>query len=427
MANLSQQKRQRMLEFIDKIREEHKDDDEMLIALGEIENELNSKKYGLVWEQHEEAVDVMMKDNIPVFTECLDKEIVADNSDNFNFLLEGDNLHSLKLLEKTHAGKVDVIYIDPPYNTSNKEFIYDDSMIGIEDGYRHSKWLSFISERLSVAKHLLSEQGYIFISIDDNEEAQLKLLCNEIFGENNYVSTLHWKRKKQPSYLHGQVASVMEYILIYSKNRNKIDKLSISSPTDSNMRVDNGTNQLTERVIKSGIRVKLPETVKIIKKGIYKNKTMSTEFLNDVFVENGVTVNEFVARARFRDSQERIDKFCDEGVLFITKNYGFRRDKLKEELDKKKAITDLILDWGDNQDSDNEIKQIFGDKVFSYPKPTTLIYNLLKSTGYSDAIVLDFFAGFRVIIVTVANSLGNIKVFELLPKLKTKKYGWCIA
>lgn len=393
MANLSQQKRQRMLEFIDKIREEHKDDDEMLIALGEIENELNSKKYGLVWEQHEEAVDVMMKDNIPVFTECLDKEIVADDSDNFNFLLEGDNLHSLKLLEKTHAGKVDVIYIDPPYNTSNKEFIYDDSMIGVEDGFRHSKWLSFISERLGVAKRLLSERGYIFISIDDNEEAQLKLLCNEIFGENNYVSTLHWKRKKQPSYLHGQVASVMEYILIYSKNRNKIDKLSISSPTDSNMRVDNGTNQLTERVIKSGIRVKLPETVKIIKKGIYKNKTMSTEFLDDVFIESGVTVNEFVARARFRDSQERIDKFCDEGVLFITKNYGFRRDKLKEELDKKKAITDLILDWGDNQDSDNEIKQIFGDKVFSYPKPTTLIYNLLKSTGYSNSIVLDFFAG----------------------------------
>ena len=426
MTNLSQQKRQRMLEFIDKIREEHKDDDEMLIALGEIENELNSKKYGLVWEQLEEAVDVMMKDNIPVFTECLDKEIVADDSDNFNFLLEGDNLHSLKLLEKTHTGKIDVIYIDPPYNTSNKEFIYDDSMIGVEDGFRHSKWLSFISEWLSAAKQLLSERGYIFISIDDNEEAQLKLLCNEIFGENNYVSTLHWKRKKQPSYLHGQVASVMEYILIYSKNRNKIDKLSISSPTDSNMRVDNGTNQLTERVIKSGIRVKLPETVKIIKKGIYKNKTMSTEFLDDVFIESGVTVNEFVARARFRDSQERIDKFCDEGVLFITKNYGFRRDKLKEELNKKKAITDLILDRGDNQDSDNEIKQIFGDKVFSYPKPTTLIFNLLKSTGYSNAIVLDFFAGFRVIIVTEANSQVNKRVFRLLPKLKTENLsGWC--
>ena len=105
MANLSQQKRQRMREFIDKIKKEYKDDDKILIALGEIENELNSKKYGLGWEHHEEAVDVMMNDNIPVFTECLDKEIVTDDNDNFNFLLEGDNLHSLKLLEKTHVRK----------------------------------------------------------------------------------------------------------------------------------------------------------------------------------------------------------------------------------------------------------------------------------------------------------------------------------
>ena len=104
MANLSQQKRQRMLEFIDKIREEHKDDDEMLIALGEIENELNSKKYGLVWEEHSEEVEEQMKSNIPVFTEDKDLEIVSDETMPFNFLLEGDNLHRLKLLEKTHKG-----------------------------------------------------------------------------------------------------------------------------------------------------------------------------------------------------------------------------------------------------------------------------------------------------------------------------------
>lgn len=117
MANLSQQKRRRMLEFLQAIREEHKDDDDVLIALGEIESELNAKKYGLVWEQHEEAVDIQMRDNIPVFTECKDKEISADTNGNYNFLLEGDNLHSLRLLEKTHAGRIDLIYIDPPYNT----------------------------------------------------------------------------------------------------------------------------------------------------------------------------------------------------------------------------------------------------------------------------------------------------------------------
>lgn len=122
MANLSQEKRQRMLAFLDTIRQEHKDDDDVLIALGEIERELNAKKYGLVWEQHEEAVDVMMRTHIPVFTEDASKEITCDESGVYNFLLEGDNLHSLRLLEKTHRGRIDVIYIDPPYNTRSKDF-----------------------------------------------------------------------------------------------------------------------------------------------------------------------------------------------------------------------------------------------------------------------------------------------------------------
>lgn len=124
MPNLSQIKRERMMAFLQKIKDEHRDDDEMLIALGEIESELNAKKYGLVWEQHEEAVDVMMQDNIPVFTEVAEKEIIEAPGDGFNFILEGDNLHSLRLLEKTHKGKIDVIYIDPPYNTGNKDFRY---------------------------------------------------------------------------------------------------------------------------------------------------------------------------------------------------------------------------------------------------------------------------------------------------------------
>ncbi len=125
MANLSQHKRERMLKFIETIKAEHTDDDS-IIALNEIENELNSKKYGLVWEQHEEAVDVQMRTHVPVFTEIPEREIKANPDDEgYNFLLEGDNLHSLKLLEKTHRGKIDVIYIDPPYNTVNKDFFLD--------------------------------------------------------------------------------------------------------------------------------------------------------------------------------------------------------------------------------------------------------------------------------------------------------------
>lgn len=162
MANLSQQKRQRMMEFLSMLKEEHKDDDSVLIALGEIEAELNAKKYGLVWEEHEEAVDVKMKNNIPVFTECKDKEINASDSGTYNFLLEGDNLHSLYLLEKTHKGRVDIIYIDPPYNRGKDDFVYDDNYVGAEDTYKHSKWLSFMEKRLRIAYNLLSEDGMIF-------------------------------------------------------------------------------------------------------------------------------------------------------------------------------------------------------------------------------------------------------------------------
>ena len=146
MANLSQQKRERMLAFLNKVKEEHKDDDETLIALDEIENELNSKKYGLVWEKHEEEVDRMMQDNIPVFTEVKERENKAIDENSYNFLLEGDNLHSLKLLEKTHAGKIDVIYIDPPYNTKKDGFTYSDTLVDGNDGFRHSKWISFMNE-----------------------------------------------------------------------------------------------------------------------------------------------------------------------------------------------------------------------------------------------------------------------------------------
>ncbi|HRR78477.1 MAG TPA: site-specific DNA-methyltransferase, partial [Ruminococcus sp.] len=143
MANLSQQKREKLLAFLKTLREQHSDD-ESLMAIGQIERELTAKKYGLVWEEHEEEVDVMMQTHIPVFTEDTSREIVADaTSGQYNFLLEGDNLHSLKLLEKTHRGKIDVIYIDPPYNTGGKDFVYDDKYVVSEDSFRHSKWVSF--------------------------------------------------------------------------------------------------------------------------------------------------------------------------------------------------------------------------------------------------------------------------------------------
>ena len=221
MGNLSQKRRAEMLEYLNHLKEIHTDD-ESRIALEKIETALTEKKYGLVWEEHEEEVDKKLVHNIPVFKEIEDKKIVADENKDFNFLLEGDNLHSLKLLKKTHKGKIDVIYIDPPYNTGNKDFIYDDNYIGTDDGYRHSKWLSFMAERLKIAKGLLSQTGVILVSIDENEQSQLKLLMDEIFGEQNFVESIVWNKKSSAKGVppRNMMVGVHEYILAYQVSGN---------------------------------------------------------------------------------------------------------------------------------------------------------------------------------------------------------------
>lgn len=191
---------------------------------------LNSKKYGLVWEEHAEKVEEEMKTKIPVFIEDEIKRI-NDNpeSEDYNFLLEGDNLHSLHLLEKTHLGKIDVIYIDPPYNTGNKDFKYNDDFVDLEDTFRHSKWLSFMERRLKIAQKLLSPNGIIFISIDNKEGYQLKLLLDEIFGEEQMVADLHVETAavagpRRFAAINGSVVKTAEFIFVYSNGNKAIMK-----------------------------------------------------------------------------------------------------------------------------------------------------------------------------------------------------------
>lgn len=222
MSNLSQIKRREMLDYIAELKEVH-NDDESIRALNKIEIALTEKKYGLVWEEHSENVDEMLKNNIPVFNETKDFLIKKIESERFNFLLEGDNLHSLKLLEKTHKEKIDVIYIDPPYNTGNEDFKYDDNFIDKNDGFKHSKWLSFMSKRLDIAYNLLADDGIIAISIDENEIAPLRMLCDEIFGEDNLLSNQHIQVRYASKSLNekNDWQPLMEYVLIYAKNKLK--------------------------------------------------------------------------------------------------------------------------------------------------------------------------------------------------------------
>jgi len=220
-TNLSQQKREKLLNNIKVMRDRLKENPELIKTLAEIETELKRKKYGLIWEEHEERVDEELKSKIPVFEEIKEKEIVS-NGEEFNFLIEGDNLHSLYLLEKTHTNKIGCIYIDPPYNRGKNDFIYDDNFIVTEDGYKHSKWLSFMEKRLKIAKRLLNDEGLIFISIDDNELSQLKLLCDEIFGEERFINLFVWQRNSSGKTEKDKFTINTEYILLYAKSEKYI-------------------------------------------------------------------------------------------------------------------------------------------------------------------------------------------------------------
>ena len=182
------------------------------------------KKYGLVWEDKPEDVEEQLRDNLPVLKEVKDKAIINGEDNPNHILIEGDNLHALTALTFTHEGKIDVIYIDPPYNTGNKDFKYNDTFVDKEDSYRHSKWLSFMDKRLRIAKRLLSETGGVFISIDDNEHAQLKMLCDEVFGAENYRNSIAVRRgaKSVQSQFENidKLGIAYEYLLLYTKNSN---------------------------------------------------------------------------------------------------------------------------------------------------------------------------------------------------------------
>ena len=190
------------------------------------------KKYGLVWEEKAEDVEERLREQLPVLTEVKERAIVSDDADAPNhILIEGDNLEALTALTYSHEGKIDVIYIDPPYNTGKKdEFKYNDKYVDSEDDYKHSKWLCFMSKRLKLAKRLLAPSGIIFISIDDNEISQLKCLCDEIFNiypnqkESNSLGVLIWDLGTGTQ--AGHFTRSHEYILAYTKNKTLLPNFS---------------------------------------------------------------------------------------------------------------------------------------------------------------------------------------------------------
>lgn len=373
-----------------------------------------AERYQFTWPDKSKAILLANSPINATLRPCREDSVDFDNTQ--NLFIEGDNLDVLKCLKETYLHKVKMIYIDPPYNTGS-DFVYEDDFAQSSEEYLansgqfdeqgnrmftnaesngrfHTDWLNMIYPRLKVARDLLTDDGVIFISIDDNEVENLRKVCDEVFGEQNFVDCLHWKKKKQPSFLAKHTAKVMEYVIVYAKNTFKLEKLSVEKVSDSNKKVININNKISSRIFKPGVRVKSEEQTGIIKAGVYTGRSMDVEYKNDIYYENGRTTNEVEVVSKFSDSQSNIDTFIQKDLLYITKNFLLRRDVGEEAAEKRKSITDLLLnDYGDNQESDKEFLELFDKKYFDYTKPIKLIYNLVKSNFTEEGIILDFFSG----------------------------------
>ena len=356
---------------------------------------INRKRYGLVWEDKPEDAEEVLNETLPVLSEVIDKAIIYNSEKQKNktlfenskdeipnhILIEGDNLHALTTLCFTHENKIDVIYIDPPYNTGNKDFRYFDSRfeevrdIDKENPFRHSMWLSFMSKRLKIAKRLLKETGVTFISIDDNEVAQLKLLCDDIFREENYLTTIVRRRRKTQANLTKNIAPVHEYIVCYAKN---ISSLQFNKLTYS------------KEFIKKSFSNPDKDSRGLYQTGPLARPENSSNKEYILEMPNGRKI-----KAKWSCSQETFDRYVQEKRLVIPRE-GKGMPRIKIFLNETKGA--LPNTWWDdiasNEEGAKEIENIFGtNAAFIFPKPTDLIRTILQIASNKNSVILDFFAG----------------------------------
>ena len=340
------------------------------------------KKYGLVWEDKPEDVEERLREELPVLREVKDKDILSDSADAPNhILIEGDNLEALTALSYTHEGKIDVIYIDPPYNTGNKDFVYNDSFVDTEDGYRHSKWLSFMNKRLNIAKKLLSDKGVIFISIDDNEQANLKLLCDEVFGASNFLAQIIWERAYSPVNLKKHFSESHDYIIGYARRIEEAINNGLPRSSEANDRYANPDNDIRGDW-KSGDLSVGPA----VESNIYPITTPSGRV---VMPPSGYS---------WRLAESKFKEYVADNRIWFGPD-GNNVPSIKRFLSEvKQGITPMTI-WkyaevGHSQDATKELKDIFeGKALFTYPKSVRLIKRCLGLYSQHNSTILDFFAG----------------------------------
>ena len=359
---------------------------------------LRKKKYGLVWENHPEAVEERLRTQLPVLVEDKGKQIVSDSEDAPNhILIEGDNLEALTALTYTHEGKVDVIYIDPPYNTGNKDFVYNDSYVDSEDGYRHSKWLSFMEKRLRIAKKLLSDKGVIFISIDDNEQANLKLLCDEVFHSENCLANLIWNLGTGTQ--AGHFTRSHEYILVYANKKENIPNFSGGEGIidHSALKKISVKNPPVEFLFHAGTEFDAPDGTELT--GSWGGSEKTTLLSGRLVAENrklkyDVTLSAGFAMANqmraWFNGEKTIDSKGQNVIKFYFNNSGVLHYQKEKSIINPSTV---LSEVGSTKQGTNKLKELFDDVLpFDFAKPNSLIEFLL-SLREKQSVILDFFAG----------------------------------
>jgi adenine-specific DNA-methyltransferase len=360
------------------------------------------QRFGLMWAGKQEAIQALMSPSLATLKPDLGDSIAWETAE--NIFIEGDNLEVLKLLQNAYNDRVKIIYIDPPYNTG-KDFVYKDDfsdpikhylkVTGQVDsegnqlvanteisGRKHSNWLNMMYPRLYLGRNLLTEDGVIFVSIDDHEFHNLRLLMDEIFGSENFVGVIKRRASRKTAFLAKTMTDMCDYVVIYSRG-DLAEPLSAGEISDGSRPVIQKGNKVTIRTIRAGVLAKCQD-------GTYSTAgNQEVKYLSPMVIEDGKVKSDIQVEAPWRVSQEILDQ-----TVFVTRTSGFRRTMMESELGKSKLLNDLLDDpTCYNEAGSESLASLIGKGIFDHPKPVGLIKHLVSSISDKNAIVLDFFAG----------------------------------
>jgi adenine-specific DNA-methyltransferase len=419
--NITQTLMQKLKEVIPSAFTEDKIDfDQLKQLVGESSVSTNSERYQLSWAGKADAYRILQQPSMATLIPFIEDSVNWENTE--NILIEGENLEVLKVLQKAYYNRVKGVYIDPPYNTGSDSFIYPDKFsetkeeylrrIGEKDeegflmkegffrpnrkenGQFHSNWLSMMLSRLFLARNLLREDGVIFVSIDDNEIADLKLLMDEIFGEENFIDIFSWAKSETPANLSKKSKKIIEYILCYQKTKNDEKFRGIKKNSPSSNGLLNQTNSVSilkfpTNLVTTNIRDG------IIKKGKYGTSSYDIELIEDTEVSKGFFIKPIVLKAKFKWSQPKLDEEIEKGtkINIPTMRFSPSYEKLEYDEEAPPNLINSKVGVGTNENAGTELEALFGAKVFDFPKPPSLIKYLLSFSDDPNGIYLDFFAG----------------------------------